>query len=61
MFAMNKNPKIVTIGGGTGSFNILNALKTLTPNITAIISMVDDGGSTGQLPMKMVVGTIFPY
>ena len=49
MFAMNKNPKIVTIGGGTGSFNILNALKTLTPNITAIISMVDDGGSTGQL------------
>ncbi|MBP7018428.1 YvcK family protein [Candidatus Saccharibacteria bacterium] len=46
---MNNNPKIVTIGGGTGSFNILKGLKTLTPNITAIISMVDDGGSTGQL------------
>ncbi len=42
MFDMNKNPKIVTIGGGTGSFNILNGLKKLTPEITAIISMVDD-------------------
>ena len=46
---MKNNPKIVTIGGGTGSFNILQGLKKLTPDITAIISMVDDGGSTGQL------------
>lgn len=46
---MNDNYKLVTIGGGTGSFNILQGLKKLTPNITAIISMVDDGGSTGVL------------
>ena len=46
---MKNNPKIVTIGGGTGSFNILQGLKNLTPYITAIISMVDDGGSTGAL------------
>jgi uncharacterized cofD-like protein len=44
-----KSPKIVVIGGGTGSFTILSSLKQYTPNITAIVSMADDGGSTGQL------------
>lgn len=44
------NPlNIVVIGGGTGSFTLLQALKLLTPNITAIVSMSDDGGSTGKL------------
>lgn len=42
-------PKIVTIGGGTGSFVILSALKRFPVDITAIISMADDGGSTGIL------------
>lgn len=47
---MEKNaPKIVTIGGGTGSFTVLSGLKNLTPEITAIIAMADDGGSTGEL------------
>ena len=46
---MKTEYKIVTIGGGTGSFNILQGLKELTSDITAIISMVDDGGSTGLL------------
>lgn len=40
---------IVTIGGGTGSFTILSALKDEPVNLTAIISMADDGGSTGVL------------
>src|SRR5438270_3122400 len=40
---------IVVIGGGTGSFTLLGALKDLTPNVTALVSMVDDGGSTGVL------------
>jgi uncharacterized cofD-like protein len=42
--------KIVTIGGGTGSFTVLSGLKHI-PNIsiTAIVSMADDGGSTGVL------------
>jgi uncharacterized cofD-like protein len=40
---------IVTVGGGTGSFTILSALKSHPVNLTAIISMADDGGSTGQL------------
>lgn len=37
------------IGGGTGSFAILSGMKTYFPNITALVNMVDDGGSTGVL------------
>jgi uncharacterized cofD-like protein len=44
-----KAPHIVVIGGGTGSFTLLQALKQATPNITAIVNMSDDGGSTGKL------------
>src|ERR1700722_10607126 len=45
----SKKPNLVVIGGGTGSFTLLRALKELTPNITALVSMADDGGSTGIL------------
>ena len=45
----SSNPKIVVIGGGTGSFTLLSALKNHTKNITAIVNMADDGGSTGVL------------
>ena len=41
-------PNIVVIGGGTGSFTVLSSLKTIS-NITALVNMVDDGGSTGEL------------
>ncbi|MGD0284185.1 MAG: gluconeogenesis factor YvcK family protein [Candidatus Saccharimonadales bacterium] len=44
-----KLPSIVIIGGGTGSFTLLQGLKTVTPNLTAIVSMSDDGGSSGVL------------
>ncbi len=44
-----KQPKIVSIGGGTGSFTLLQQFKIWTPNITAIVNMSDDGGSSGQL------------
>jgi len=40
---------IVVIGGGTGSFTLLQGLKRYTRNITALVNMADDGGSTGQL------------
>lgn len=40
---------IVTIGGGTGSFTLLSGLKKYPVNISAIVSMADDGGSTGRL------------
>src|SRR4030042_578199 len=40
---------VVTIGGGTGSFMLLSGLKKYPLNISAIVSMADDGGSTGVL------------
>ncbi|HSE29832.1 MAG TPA: gluconeogenesis factor YvcK family protein [Candidatus Saccharimonadales bacterium] len=41
--------KVVVIGGGTGSFAVLSGLKNYCRDITALVSMVDDGGSTGEL------------
>jgi uncharacterized cofD-like protein len=41
--------KIAVIGGGTGSFTLLSALKDHTSQIAAIVNMADDGGSTGVL------------
>jgi len=41
--------KIAVIGGGTGSFTLLSALKDHTTQLAAIVNMVDDGGSTGVL------------
>jgi uncharacterized cofD-like protein len=41
--------KIAVIGGGTGSFTLLSALKNHTGQLAAIVSMADDGGSTGVL------------
>ncbi len=43
------DPNIVVIGGGTGSFTLLSGLKGYTKNITALVNMADDGGSTGIL------------
>lgn len=44
-----RKKKIVTIGGGTGSFTLLNGLKKYPVELSAIVSMADDGGSTGVL------------
>lgn len=44
-----KPTKIVTIGGGTGQFMLLSGLKKYPFELTAIVSMADDGGSTGVL------------
>lgn len=43
------SPKFVVIGGGTGSFTLLTGLRRYAQDITALVNMVDDGGSTGQL------------
>jgi 2-phospho-L-lactate transferase/gluconeogenesis factor (CofD/UPF0052 family) len=48
--AMKENHKIVTIGGGSGQYALLSGLRDLKGiDITAIVSMVDSGGSTGRL------------
>lgn len=42
-------PRIVVIGGGTGLGTILRGLKKLTADLTAIVTVADDGGSSGRL------------
>lgn len=44
-----RGPKVVMIGGGTGSFTLLSVLKDYVQDITALVNMADDGGSTGVL------------
>jgi 2-phospho-L-lactate transferase CofD len=46
---LEKGPKIVVVGGGTGLSTILHGLKEQTSNITAIVTVADDGGSSGRL------------
>lgn len=41
--------KVVVLGGGTGSFAVLKGLKGYDVDITAVVNMTDDGGSTGVL------------
>jgi len=50
--------KIAVIGGGTGSFTLLSALKDHTKQLAAIVNMADDGGSTGVLRDEL--GTLPP-
>jgi uncharacterized cofD-like protein len=45
----DRGPKVVAIGGGTGLSNLLRGLKAYTSNITAIVTVADDGGSSGRL------------
>lgn len=47
--------KIVTIGGGTGHFTVLSGLKKHDIDISAIVSMADDGGSSGILRNELGV------
>src|SRR4030081_989660 len=44
-----RGPRIVAIGGGTGLSSLLRGLKTYTSNLSAILTVADDGGSSGRL------------
>ncbi len=44
-----KGPKIVVVGGGTGLSTMLRGLKTYSENITAVVTVADDGGSSGRI------------
>lgn len=44
-----EKPRVVVIGGGTGQSVFLRGLKHYTPNITAIVTVADDGGGSGVL------------
>ena len=46
---LQRGPRIVAIGGGTGLGVLLRGLKERTTNITAVVTVADDGGSSGRL------------
>lgn len=48
-----RGPKIAVIGGGTGISTLLRGLKHYTSNLTAIVTVADDGGSSGRLREEM--------
>lgn len=47
--SLAKGPRIVAFGGGTGLSNLLRGLRHYTSNITAVVTVSDDGGSSGRL------------
>ena len=46
---LERGPKIVAIGGGTGLATLLRGLKEYSGNLTAVVTVADDGGSSGRL------------
>lgn len=52
---LETGPKVVVIGGGTGLSTLLRGLKVFTNNITAIVTVGDDGGSSGRLREELGV------
>ena len=46
---LSRGPRIVAVGGGTGLSMLLSGIKNITNNITAVVSVGDDGGSSGRL------------
>lgn len=51
--ARRRGPKIVAIGGGTGLSTLLRGVKEYTEHLTAIVTVADDGGSSGRLRREM--------
>ncbi len=45
---LDRGPKVVAVGGGTGLSTLLRGLKQMTSNITAVVTVMDDGGSSGR-------------
>lgn len=46
---LERGPRIVTVGGGHGLATLLRGLKIFTRNLTAVVTVADDGGSSGRL------------
>ncbi len=51
--SLARGPRVVAIGGGTGLSTLLRGLKEVTSNITAVVTVADDGGSSGKLRQQL--------
>jgi uncharacterized cofD-like protein len=56
--SLARGPRVVAIGGGTGQSTLLRGLKQHTSNITAVVSVADDGGSSGMLRQEMGIAPV---
>ena len=52
---LSRGPHIVAVGGGTGLSMLLSGIKNITNNITAVVSVGDDGGSSGRLREELEI------
>lgn len=50
---LNRGPKVVAIGGGTGLSTLLRGMKEYTGNLAAVVTVADDGGSSGRLRREL--------
>ena len=48
-------PRVVAMGGGHGLFASLQALRRLTSQVTAVVTVADDGGSSGRLQRELAI------
>lgn len=53
MTAPESSPRIVALGGGHGLYATLSAARRLTPHVTAVVTVADDGGSSGRLRAEL--------
>ena len=53
-FHLSAGPYVVAVGGGTGLSSLLSGLKCFTRNITAVVTVTDEGGSSGRLSRASV-------
>jgi uncharacterized cofD-like protein len=58
--ALSQGARIVALGGGTGLSTLLRGLKQYTSNLTAVVTMTDDGGSSGLLQRQLAGGILPP-
>lgn len=52
---LNSGPKVAALGGGTGLSSLLRAVKKITSNVTAIVTVADNGGNSGVLRKELGV------
>ncbi|UCF10224.1 MAG: uridine diphosphate-N-acetylglucosamine-binding protein YvcK [Candidatus Bipolaricaulota bacterium] len=52
---LERGPRVVALGGGTGLSTLLRGLKEVTGNIVAVVTVTDDGGSSGRLRKELGV------
>jgi len=56
--SLARGPRLVAIGGGTGLSTLLRGLKEHSSNITAIVTVADDGGSSGKLRAELGIAPV---